>query len=65
MRAIADERNGAYNLVGDQRTLAIGDVLETARAASGSDAHFTYVSDAFLEAHEVGPWVELPLWLPA
>ena len=28
----------------------------------GADA--TWVPDEFLEAHEVGPWMELPLWLP-
>ena len=24
----------------------------------------TWVSDEFLQEHEVGPWMELPLWLP-
>jgi 2'-hydroxyisoflavone reductase len=27
-------------------------------------ADVTWVPDAFLEEHEVGPWLELPLWLP-
>ncbi len=63
--AITAERSGTYMLTGDPRTLAIADVLETARAAGGGAARFTYVSDAFLEAHDVGPWVEVPLWLPA
>ncbi|GAC1299827.1 MAG: SDR family oxidoreductase [Vulcanimicrobiaceae bacterium] len=63
--ALAHGLSGAYDLVGDPHTLALADVLETARALSGSDARFTYVSDAFLEAQEVGAWVELPLWLPA
>ena len=40
-----------------------GDVLETAREVSGSDAAFTWVPDAFLAEHEVGEWMELPLWL--
>jgi len=63
-RAVADRSCGAFTLVGDPRTFAIADVLDTARSISGSDARFTYVPDAFLEAHEVGPWRELPLWLP-
>ena len=63
--AVARQRTGTYLVCGDARAIAIADVLETARATSGSDARFTYVSDAFLEAHGVGPWVELPLWLPA
>ena len=40
-----------------------GDVLETAREVAGSDASFTWVPDAFLAEHEVGEWMELPLWL--
>jgi 2'-hydroxyisoflavone reductase len=27
-------------------------------------AEVTWVSDEFLQQHEVGPWMELPLWLP-
>jgi hypothetical protein len=29
---------------------------------AGADA--TWVSDEFLQEHGVGPWMELPLWLP-
>ena len=38
-------------------------LLQTSRAAAGSDALVTWVSDEFLVEHEVGQWVELPLWL--
>ena len=27
-------------------------------------ADVTWVPDAFLQEHEIGPWMELPLWLP-
>jgi 2'-hydroxyisoflavone reductase len=27
-------------------------------------SEITWVSDEFLQEHEVGPWMELPLWLP-
>jgi 2'-hydroxyisoflavone reductase len=40
-----------------------GDLLETARAISGAQATLTWVSDDFLAEHEVGEWMELPLWL--
>lgn len=40
-----------------------GDLLETARATTGADAALTWVSDDFLGEHEVGEWMELPLWL--
>lgn len=39
------------------------EVLDAARATAGSDATFTWVSDDFLAEHEVGEWMELPMWL--
>ena len=62
--ALARELRGEYLIVGDARALALADVIDGARASSGSDARVTYVSDAFLQTHAVGPWVELPLWMP-
>jgi 2'-hydroxyisoflavone reductase len=38
-------------------------VLETARETTGSDATFVWVDDDFLADHEVGEWMELPMWL--
>jgi len=43
--------------------LPFEDVLETSRQVTASDATFTYVPDALLVEHEVGEWMELPLWL--
>ncbi len=39
------------------------ELLESCRAVTGADARITYVDEAFLLAHEVGEWMELPLWL--
>jgi 2'-hydroxyisoflavone reductase len=39
--------------------------LEVMRNVSESDARFTWASDDFLERNEVGPWMEMPLWIPA
>jgi 2'-hydroxyisoflavone reductase len=39
------------------------ELLDTAREVSSSDASFTWVPDEFLGEHEVGEWMELPLWL--
>ena len=39
------------------------EILETARTVTGSDATITWVPDEFLAEHEVGEWMELPLWL--
>ncbi len=43
--------------------VAWGTLLETSRTVAGSDARVTWVTDEFLVEHEVGEWLELPLWL--
>lgn len=65
LRATAARLTGAYNVTGPERPLPIGRLLDAARDLTGSDARFTWVPDDFLTAHDVGPYVELPLWVPA
>jgi hypothetical protein len=45
--------------------LTLGDVLDTGRRVLHGDATVTWVSEAFLEQHGVGAWIELPLWIPS
>jgi 2'-hydroxyisoflavone reductase len=40
-----------------------GELLETCRRVTSSDAAFTWVDDTFLVEHGVGEWMELPLWV--
>lgn len=44
--------------------LTLGRVLDACREAGASDARFTWVSESFLAGEKVGPWIELPLWVP-
>jgi 2'-hydroxyisoflavone reductase len=52
---------GAYNATHPGRR--ISDLLDACRDVSGSDAAFTWVPDRFLVEHDVGEWMELPLWI--
>jgi 2'-hydroxyisoflavone reductase len=55
---------GSFNATGPAEPLTLQELLQRATAAVGSDATLRWVdSDRLLEA-EVGPWTELPLWLP-
>ena len=54
---------GAFNATGPVPTVTMGELLETCRAVSGIDARFTWVDEPFLREHEVGEWMELPLWM--
>ncbi len=62
VRATANGLGGTFNATGE--TMRLGDLLEECRAVTGSDATFTWVPSEQLMAEEVGPWMELPLWLP-
>lgn len=52
---------GAYNAT--RPGLSFEALLDTCREVTDSDATFTWVPDALLAEHEVGEWMELPLWL--
>ena len=56
---------GVLNTLGDSRPM--GEVLEVCRKAAGGTAEAVPAPDAWLQEHEVEPWMgpdSLPLWLP-
>jgi 2'-hydroxyisoflavone reductase len=63
VRMVEGGRTGTFNATGPAEPLVFGELLDACRAASGG-ARITWVDEAFLAEHEVGPWIELPLWVP-
>jgi 2'-hydroxyisoflavone reductase len=63
---VAEERTGGtFNAVGPEQPLTMGELLSACnRAAGGGGAEIVWVDEAFLLEHEVGVWMELPLWVP-
>jgi 2'-hydroxyisoflavone reductase len=57
-------QTGIFNANGPDYPLTMEGTLETCKEVSVSDATFTWVSDEFLLAHKVEPWIGLPLWIP-
>ena len=55
---------GTFNATGPATRLSMAELLDACREGTGSDAQFTWVDEAFLAQEGVGPWMELPLWLP-
>ena len=55
---------GVYNATSPAGALTMGDVLAACQREAASGATLTWVEDAFLVEREVGPWLELPLWIP-
>jgi 2'-hydroxyisoflavone reductase len=52
---------GTFNATNEG--VAWGELLGTCEEAAEADARFTWVSDEFLLEHEVGEWMELPMWV--
>ena len=55
---------GTFNATGPAEPLTFRELLERARAATGSDAEVVWVDDQRVLEAGVQPWTELPLWLP-
>ncbi len=63
VRLVEDRVVGIFNATGPDSPLTLGDVLETSREVSASDAEFVWMSEQFLQKNEVQPWSHMPLWV--
>lgn len=64
VRVIEDGHPGVFNALGPNYTLTFADLLHGCKCVAGKDATLTWADEKFLLEHEVGPWMELPLWIP-
>jgi 2'-hydroxyisoflavone reductase len=53
---------GRYNACGPDDSYTFGQLLETCKQVSGSDARFRWASAEFLEKHDVAAWRDFPIW---
>jgi len=56
---------GIYNATGPDYALTLDTILDTCREVSGSDAHLTWVPDAFLQDNDADSTSLLPFYTPA
>ena len=62
---VAEARTtGTFNATGPAQPLSMRDMLSGVAAAVHADARLTWVPAAFLEAQQVAPWTDLPVWVP-
>ncbi len=64
IRCCEKETTGVFNATGPARTFTVREMLEGARAVTGSSATFRWTTSAFLRAQKVNGWSDLPVWLP-
>jgi len=56
---------GTFNADAQAGSITIGALLDTCKKVTKSDAQFTWVDPKFLEEQKIGPWADLPVWIPA
>lgn len=55
---------GTFNATGPDKVLTMGAMLDACKAVSKSDAKFLWGDPAFLQAQGIGPWMDMPTWVP-
>ncbi len=55
---------GTFNATGPEHALDMREMLATIAAAIHADVRLTWVPANFLEAHKVGAWGDMPVWVP-
>src|SRR5262249_23459799 len=64
IKVVEDGHVGIYNATGPRDRLSMGEMLYGIKAITTSGAQFTWVDEKFLLEQQVGPWMEMPLWIP-
>ncbi|MBU1048429.1 NAD-dependent epimerase/dehydratase family protein [Candidatus Bipolaricaulota bacterium] len=64
LRMLESGEAGAYNATSSPGTWTMEELLQTCCDASEKRCELVWTDDSFLNAHEVGAWMELPLWIP-
>ncbi|MEM7515374.1 MAG: NAD-dependent epimerase/dehydratase family protein [Planctomycetota bacterium] len=65
VQTIENRTAGVFNADGPKDPLPIGELLESCKKVSKSDAVFRYGETSFLSEHKVQPWAHMPAWFPA
>ncbi|HEV1998067.1 MAG TPA: NAD-dependent epimerase/dehydratase family protein [Candidatus Dormibacteraeota bacterium] len=55
---------GTYGASGPAEAMTLGEMIGRVREAVGSDTQLRWVSEEYLLAHGVAPWIDLPVWIP-
>jgi 2'-hydroxyisoflavone reductase len=65
IRMAESRQTGVFNASGAEDDVTMGEVANTCREASGSNARLVWAEEQFLVSNGVVPWSELPLWVPS
>lgn len=63
IQLVEAKATGVFNATGPNRKLTFGEVIETSKDVSGSNAQWVWADEKWLLDAGVEPWMGLPLWL--
>ena len=64
IRMVEQRATGTFNATGPDHRLTIGKMLDDMKAATKSNARFTWADADFLSEQKVRPWGDMPVWVP-
>jgi len=64
IRMVEQGTVGTFNATGPAYKLTMGKMLNEIKAATKSNATFTWADADFLKAQKVRPWSDMPTWVP-
>lgn len=64
VRCLEQRTNGVFNATSAPGQLTIGEMLDSCKRVSGSDATFTWADGPWLEKQGVSAWTDMPVWVP-
>jgi 2'-hydroxyisoflavone reductase len=64
VKLIEEGTVGTFNALGPEKKITMKEVLTACNAAGGNKAKLTWVDWKFLDQQDVGPWAEMPMWIP-
>jgi 2'-hydroxyisoflavone reductase len=64
IRLLEQKAFGTFNATGPEHPLTMAEMLYGIKAVTTAGAQFTWVPAEFLEAQKVGPWMDMPVWIP-
>jgi 2'-hydroxyisoflavone reductase len=59
-----NKTTGIYNATGPAKPMGMGEMLEGIKAATGSNATFTWVPAEFLTEQKIRSWRDMTVWVP-
>jgi len=60
---VEEEARGTFLATGPESPLSMAGMLYGIRAITSTPVSFTWVDAGFLQEHEVGAWMEMPVWV--